>query len=207
MVHRLGLGEIERIIRRLERRHAAADAKFETPAAHLIEHADFLDQAQRMIERQQIHHRAEAQSLGTLGQRREKQAGRRGAADRRAVMFGKMVGVESGAVESLGEFEPAGIKLAVRHAGIVHVIENAEFHRPFPPQMRSRHNSGIEAVAGDGARRGSCDNGRLADPVSGRGVTQPGRAQPCSDHPGAGLNRASRPGYLLPGGKAPSDQR
>ena len=61
VVHRAGLREIERVVRGLERRHAAADAELETPAAHLVEHADFLDQAQRMIERQQIDHRAEAQ--------------------------------------------------------------------------------------------------------------------------------------------------
>ncbi len=69
-------------------------------------------------------------------------------------MFGKMIGVESRAVESLGELEPAGIKFAVRHAGIVHVIENAEFHRPSPPKMRNRHTSRIDSAAGDGARLG-----------------------------------------------------
>ena len=58
-----GLCKVEAVGPGLERRHAAADAELEAPAAHLIEHADFLDQAQRMIERQQIDQRAEAQCL------------------------------------------------------------------------------------------------------------------------------------------------
>src|SRR6201981_633674 len=49
-----GLREIEAVSASLERRHAASDPELEPSAAHLIEHADFLDQAQRMIERQEI---------------------------------------------------------------------------------------------------------------------------------------------------------
>jgi hypothetical protein len=52
VVHRSGLRKVERVVGGLERRHAAADAELEPSAAHLVEHADFLDQAQRMIERQ-----------------------------------------------------------------------------------------------------------------------------------------------------------
>src|SRR5262252_4617853 len=58
-----GLREIEAVSASLKRRHAASDPELEPPAAHLIEHADFLDQAQRMIERQEIDERAEAQRL------------------------------------------------------------------------------------------------------------------------------------------------
>src|SRR5215510_4690047 len=61
-----GLREVEAVSACLERRHAAPDPELEPPAAHLIEHADFLDQAQRMIERQEIDERAEAQRLGAL---------------------------------------------------------------------------------------------------------------------------------------------
>ena len=75
MIHRAALREIERVVRGLERRHAAADAELEAPAAHLVEHADFLDQAQRMIERQQINQRAEAQSFGALRQCGEEDLG------------------------------------------------------------------------------------------------------------------------------------
>src|SRR6185312_1383919 len=64
VIHRLGRGEIERVILAFERRHAAADAELEAAAAQLVEHADFLYQAQRMIERQQEDHRPEAQPSG-----------------------------------------------------------------------------------------------------------------------------------------------
>jgi len=66
VIHRPGLRKIERVVRRLERRHAAADAKLEAPAAHLIEHADFLDQAQWMIEGEEINQRPEAELLRSL---------------------------------------------------------------------------------------------------------------------------------------------
>src|SRR5215813_12114653 len=58
-----GLREVEPIGAGLERRHAPPDSEFEAPAAHLIEHANFLDQAQRMVERQEIDERTEAQAL------------------------------------------------------------------------------------------------------------------------------------------------
>ena len=44
----------------LYRRDAATDAELETAAAELIEHADLLEQANRMIKRQRIDERAEA---------------------------------------------------------------------------------------------------------------------------------------------------
>ena len=93
-----GLREIEAVGCGLERRHAAADAELEAPAAHLIEHADFLDQPQRMVERQQIDQRAEAQGLRALRHRGEKQAGRGGAAERRRVVLGEVIAVDAGAI-------------------------------------------------------------------------------------------------------------
>jgi hypothetical protein len=44
------------------------------------------------------------------------------------VVFGEMIAVKAGAVVSFGQPQPAGIKLAKRHAGIVHVVEDAELH-------------------------------------------------------------------------------
>ena len=145
VVHRLRLREIERVIRGFERRHAASDAKFESSAAQLIEHADFLDQAQRVIERQQIDHRTEAQPRGALRHGGEKQAGRRRAAKRRAVMLGEMIGVKAGSLVSLSELEASGIEFAERNAGIVQVIEDAEFHDGVPP---SRHSGRAQRKPG-----------------------------------------------------------
>ena len=134
----------------LERRHAAADAELEPPAAQLVEHADFLDQPQRMIERQQINQRAEAQLLGALRQRGEENSRRSRATDRRAVMLGEVIAVKARAVVSLGKPQPAGKQLAMRDARIVHVVEDAEFHGRLPHVIPGRakrepgiHNHGL----------------------------------------------------------------
>ena len=58
--------------RKLDRRGAASEAEFKAPAADLVEHADFFDQAQRMIERQHEDHGPKAQSPCPLCQRGEK---------------------------------------------------------------------------------------------------------------------------------------
>jgi hypothetical protein len=70
-----GIGEVEAVGLGFERRHAASDAELEPPAAHLVEHADFLDQTQRMIERQQVDQGTQAQRLGTLRRRSQEQPG------------------------------------------------------------------------------------------------------------------------------------
>src|SRR5205085_9458611 len=59
--HSWRLIRIDAVVARLDRRDAAADAELEAPAAHLVEHADFLDQAERMIERQRVDYRPEAE--------------------------------------------------------------------------------------------------------------------------------------------------
>ena len=52
-------------------RDAAADADLEPAVAEMVEHADFLDHAQRRIERQQIDQRPEPHALGRARQRAE----------------------------------------------------------------------------------------------------------------------------------------
>ena len=69
VIDALRLAEVETVEFGLERRHAAADAEFEPAVAHLIEHADFFDQPDRMIERQQIDQRPEPQRLRALRHR------------------------------------------------------------------------------------------------------------------------------------------
>src|SRR5215470_14024078 len=128
-----GLREIEAVSASLERRHAASDPELEPPATHLIEHADFLDQAQRMIERQEIDEGAEAQRLGALRYGREKQPGRGGAAERRRVVLGDVVAIDAAAVIGFDQLEPIGVERAKRRARVVHVIEHAEFHASIPP--------------------------------------------------------------------------
>jgi hypothetical protein len=121
--------KIEAVGAGLERRHAAPDPELEAPAAHLIEHADFLDQAQRMVERQQIDQGPETQRACALRHRREEQAGRGGTAERRRMVLGYVIAVDTAAIIGFDELKPIGIKLPERHAGVVHMVEHTEFHR------------------------------------------------------------------------------
>ena len=97
-----------------------------------------LDQAQRMIERQEVDEGAEAQCLGGLRHGREEQSGRSGAAERRRMMFGEVIAVDAAAVIGFDQLEPIGVELPKWPARIVHVVEHAEFHasvprKPLPP--------------------------------------------------------------------------
>src|SRR5262249_50343584 len=127
-----GLREVEAVSACLERRHAAPDPELEPPAAHLIEHADFLDQAQRMIERQEIDEGAEAQRLGALRHGREEQPGRGGAAERRRMMLGEGMAFDPARAMGFDQPEPIGVELHERPARIVHVVEHTEFHAAPP---------------------------------------------------------------------------
>ena len=125
-LRRIGAEQFE-----LDRRGAAAEPDVEAAAAHLIEHADFLDHPQRMIERQGEDHRPEAQPLGALRDRRQENAGRRRHAERRPVVFGKMVGVESRAIEQLHDRKPLLVIIRQRRRAAIQVVEDSEFHRGY----------------------------------------------------------------------------
>ena len=43
-------------------------------------------------------------------------------------MLGDVIAVEAGAVVGLGDGQPVGVELAERHARVVDVVEDAEFH-------------------------------------------------------------------------------
>ena len=109
-------------------RGAAADAQLEAAAAHLVEHADLFGQAQRMIEAERIDQRAETERGGALGDGGEEQAGRGRHAERRAVMLGHMIGVETRPLVELDEAQALFVlALGVRPRAI-EVVEDAEFH-------------------------------------------------------------------------------
>jgi hypothetical protein len=44
------------------------------------------------------------------------------------VVLGDVVAPDAGAIVGFDELEPIGVKLPERHAGIIHVVEHAEFH-------------------------------------------------------------------------------
>src|SRR5436190_15589190 len=81
-----------------------------------------------MIERQQIDQRSEAEFGGALRQRREDQRGGGGRAEWRRVMLGDVIAVEARALVGLGDGQPVGVELTERHACVVDVIEDSEFH-------------------------------------------------------------------------------
>ena len=116
------------VIDELARRGAAAEADLEPPAAHLIEHADFLDHAQRMIERQRVDQRAKAQPPGALRDRGQKHARARRHAERRRVVLGDVIGVETEPVIGFDDLQPRTIVVAERLVVAVEVIEDAELH-------------------------------------------------------------------------------
>jgi hypothetical protein len=117
-------------------RHAAADADIEPAMAQMIEHADFLDQSQRRIERQQVHHRTESKPLGLARDGRKIDAGHRHQIQRRGVVLGDMQAVEAGRVGRNREFYSLIIELGDRSGPILDMVEKSDFHAipPGPPQ-------------------------------------------------------------------------
>jgi hypothetical protein len=85
----------------LDRGHARADAELQPPAAQVIEHADLVDQAQRVIQRQAVDERPEPQRPRPLRRGGEEDARRWRVAQRRAVVLGEVVGVEPRALVAL----------------------------------------------------------------------------------------------------------
>ena len=94
-VHLLGVIRVGAVIFELDRHRAAAKADLQPTSAQLVEHADFLDQPQRMVQRHRPDQRPEPQLAGALRDRAQEHARRRRHAERRRVMLGQMVGVES----------------------------------------------------------------------------------------------------------------
>src|SRR5260370_19150799 len=85
-----------------------------------------------MIEVHGVDQRAEAQRLGALRHRGEKDAGRGRHAERRRVMLGQVIGVKARLLVELDQPQPLVELPAEIGPAAVHVVEDAELH-PFPP--------------------------------------------------------------------------
>jgi hypothetical protein len=85
-----------------------------------------------MIKRQRIDQRPKAQPFGALRDGGEKDARRRRHAERRRVMLGEMIGVETGAVVKLDQLQPGLVIIPQRQVITIEVIENSKFHILFP---------------------------------------------------------------------------
>ncbi len=149
------------VIFEFDRHRAAAEADLQPAAAHLIEHADFLDQPQRVVQRHRPDQRAEPKPAGALRDRRQEHARRRRHAERRRMMLGEMVGVEPGTVVGFRDLEAVFVELGERSAGPVEMIEDAEFHlvlsgrrwnvgRPGSPRSASSATPSPSVCAGAG---------------------------------------------------------
>src|SRR5205085_11377773 len=124
--------EIDAVEADLDRRDAAPDTVEKTAARHLVEHADFVNEAQRMIERQKVHHRPETELLRALRDGRQKDARRRRVTQRRIMMLGQVIAVEAGPVIGLDQLQPVLEMPLQRRATVVEVIENPETHHRSP---------------------------------------------------------------------------
>jgi hypothetical protein len=142
---------VDPIIGGLDRRDAAADAEVEASAAHLIEHADFLDHPQRMMQRQRVDERAEAKVLGALRHRGQEDAGRGGKAERRRVVLGGVIRVETAPIIGLDDLEPLLVEIVQSEIVAIEVVENSEFHSP--SLAGSRRSSGSSSAKAQAATR------------------------------------------------------
>src|SRR3989441_5427732 len=121
----------------VEVRHLVGDdppshAEVEAPARELIEHADLFDEPERVVERQAVHARPQADAPGTLGGRGEEDAGHRRQPQRRRVVLGQVIRVEAGGVVLLQEAQPALVELVERRLPPVEMIEDPEVHYCIP---------------------------------------------------------------------------
>src|SRR5713226_8652357 len=119
---------IRPVIFELDGYGAAAEADFEATAAQLIEHANFLDQAERMVERHRPNQRPETKPLRPLRDGGEEDARRGSHSQRRRMMLGEMIGVEAGAIIGLRYAQAVLVVIRERPARAVEMIEDTEFH-------------------------------------------------------------------------------
>src|SRR5215471_11298536 len=112
------------------RRGAAPDADFQAAAAQMIQHADLLGEPQRVMHRQHIDQRSEAQAFGSLRDGGEKDARRWRQVERSRMMLAHVIGAESRAVVELDQLEAMLILLGEHIRSVVVPIEDTELHDP-----------------------------------------------------------------------------
>src|SRR5262249_42752192 len=137
---------LDPVIGGLDRRDAAADAELEASPAELVEHADLLHHPQRMVERKRIDQWTEAQTLRALSHRGEENAGRGGNAQRRGVMLGGVIRIETAAIVGFDDLQPLLVECVQRAIVAIEVVENADFH------SSSRQGLAWLGIIGESAR-------------------------------------------------------
>ena len=95
----------------------------------MVQHADFFDQAQRDIQRDEINQGTDADAGCGLRQRRQENTGRRRRAQGRAVVLRQVVAPETRGFRCLGYSDPLRVGPAQRLGAHIQVVENTEFYR------------------------------------------------------------------------------
>src|SRR5437899_1321641 len=108
----------------------------------MVEHADFLRQPHRVIERQQIDERTQTQIPRTLRERGHEDARRRRHTQRSPVVLAHVIAIEAALIVQLRQFQAVIILLSKRQAAAVILVEYAELNHVMP-SARSRLYGGI----------------------------------------------------------------
>ena len=108
---------------------ATADTNLEAAVRKLVDHADFFEQAERVIERKEIHQRAELELLRLAGGRSKEDGLRWRLAERFLVVFSEVVAVEAQFIGTGEQFKPF-VELAGEGNVIatLHVVEDPKSH-------------------------------------------------------------------------------
>jgi hypothetical protein len=100
--------------------------------AELVEHADFFGEPQRMMSRQNIDKRRQAEPFCALGCGRQEDTGRWRQIQRRRMMLAHVVGPKSGLIVEFDQFQTVFVLFAERIGPTIVLIEYAELHHvPF----------------------------------------------------------------------------
>ena len=118
--------ELDAVVFRFHRHNAPAHAQLQPPVAQVVQHTDFVEQAQGVVKGQQIDQGAEADVPGALGRRRQENSGRGSQAQRRYMMFRQMVAVETLPVGVLQQLQPLLVNPAVRLLFPLNPVKEAE---------------------------------------------------------------------------------
>src|SRR5206468_1829972 len=130
-------------------RDAATDPQLQPPAREVVQHADFFDEPQGVIERQQVDKWSQTDTPGALRCRGEEQRRRGRHAEGRSVVLRQVVTEEAGGVRRLQELQPLLIKLMQGRLAPINPIEQSKGHLRhgvFPPLLRTAARARISRL-------------------------------------------------------------
>ena len=157
VVDALRLRRVHAVVAELVGRDAAAHADLEPAAAHVVEHADFFREAQRVVQGQRVDQRPEQDFFGALRDGRVEHRRRRAHAQRRRMVLGRVVAVDADPLVGLDQPQPVLVEVAQRQAARVEVVENTEFNGWIHPAMLLQSGaSSISAICSRNSSMRSC---------------------------------------------------